>query len=72
MSLLLNIIEEAKSKPHGIEEDWLALRNAYFRGETPYQDIESWAEENNLVATFIDGGPRHANPPRVVHFRVKS
>lgn len=72
MSLLNQIIKEAKSNPKGVEESWLTLRNTYFRGDDPFQQIEDWANENNLVAYFVDGGPFHGNPPKNVHFRAKA
>ena len=32
--------------------NWLALRNMYFRGDSPVEDCEKWAEAIGVVALF--------------------
>jgi hypothetical protein len=32
--------------------NWVALRNMYFRGDSPVQDCEKWAEDNGINVLF--------------------
>lgn len=48
MSILMHIIE-AVGRGERVTEDWLMLRNAYFRGDTGLKDMKEWAEENDMI-----------------------
>jgi len=51
MSHLSEIISSVE-KYGTYEEFWHILTNAYFRGEDCFEQIEQWANENNLAVSF--------------------
>ena len=56
MSLLNDIINQTKLKKRHTEE-WIILKNAYFRGDTGFENLQKWASENKLkvsTETYID------------------
>ena len=60
MSHLDHIIEKVASGQRHTEE-WYLLRNAFFRGNDPINDVKRWANENSMDAR------RHANvSPHIV------
>jgi hypothetical protein len=47
MSLLNGIIQKVSSGQRHTEE-WIVLRNSYFRGESPIDDLQAWADANAI------------------------
>ena len=53
MSELEHIVDRVRSGERVIE-DWIMLKNCYFRGERGYRDMLAWAEENGIKAARRD------------------
>ena len=49
MSYLNDIIDRV-NKNERVIEDWLFLKNSYFRGENGFEDLKNWADKNGLIA----------------------
>jgi len=47
MSLLNEIIQKVSSGQRHTEE-WLVLRNSYFRSDNPIEDLQEWADANAI------------------------
>ena len=47
MSLLDTIIQKVSSGQRHTEE-WYVLRNSYFSGENPIEDMQAWADANSI------------------------
>jgi hypothetical protein len=46
-----HLAEEVREKG-GLTEQWLTLRNVYFRGDDPIEQIKRWAKSEGLHASF--------------------